>query len=65
LRAILPTVPAAAAVLLIRVLESGQRTAAMAAAELAVYALVTMLATWALERPLLREVAGYVLSRSR
>jgi O-antigen/teichoic acid export membrane protein len=65
LRSILPTVPAAVVVLLLRVLESGTRTAVMAVGELVVYALVTALATWVLERPLLREVAGYVLSRSR
>jgi O-antigen/teichoic acid export membrane protein len=65
LRSILPTVPAVAVVLAIRALESGPRTATMAAAELVVYALVTVLATCVLERPLLREVAGYVLSRSR
>jgi O-antigen/teichoic acid export membrane protein len=64
-RAILPTVPAAAAVLLIRVGETGTRTAAMAAIELVVYGLVTVLATWVLEKPLLREAAGYLSSRSR
>jgi peptidoglycan biosynthesis protein MviN/MurJ (putative lipid II flippase) len=65
LRAVLPTLPAVAAVLLIRAFESGPRTAAMAVAELAVYALVTVIATWLVERELLREAAGYVLSRSR
>jgi PST family polysaccharide transporter len=64
-RAILPTVPAAGAVLLMRAAENGNRTAAMAAAELVVYALVTVLATWVLEKPLLREAAGYLSSRSR
>jgi PST family polysaccharide transporter len=65
LRAILPTIPAVVIVLLIRQLESGARKATMAVAELVVYALVTVLATWVVERPLLREAAGYVLSRSR
>jgi O-antigen/teichoic acid export membrane protein len=65
LRAVLPTLPAVAVVLLIRMLESGPRTAAMAAAELVIYTLVTVLATWFLERKLLREAAGYLLSRSR
>jgi O-antigen/teichoic acid export membrane protein len=65
LRAVLPTLPAVAIVLVIRVFESGPRTATMALVELVVYALVTVIATWVLERPLLREAAGYVLSRSR
>jgi O-antigen/teichoic acid export membrane protein len=65
LRAILPTIPAVVVVLLMRQAESGARTAPMAAVELVVYALVTGVATWVLERPLLREAAGYVLRRSR
>jgi O-antigen/teichoic acid export membrane protein len=65
LRAILPTVPAVAVVLGIRVLESGPRTAVMAAGELVLYIVLTGLATWVMERSLLREVAGYVLRRSR
>src|SRR6202021_2882629 len=54
-RAILPTVPAAAAVLLIRQLETGPRTFAIAIAELVVYSLVTLLATCLFERDLIRE----------
>lgn len=65
LRAVLPTLPAVAVVLFVRVLESGPRTATMAAAELVVYVLVTMLATLLVERKLLREAAGYLVSRSR
>ncbi|HWF34639.1 MAG TPA: oligosaccharide flippase family protein [Solirubrobacteraceae bacterium] len=65
LRAILPTIPAVAIVLLIRLAETGPRTAVMAVAEVVVYALVTVVATWVLEKPLLREAAGYLSNRSR
>ncbi len=61
IRAALPTVPAVAAVWIVRSLESGHRTAAMAAGELALYVLVTLAATWMLERSLLRELLGYLL----
>jgi O-antigen/teichoic acid export membrane protein len=63
LRAITPTLPAAGAVLLARVLETGERTAAMALAELAGYLLITAATTWAFERELLREMAGYLRDR--
>ena len=59
-RAVAPTVPAAGAVLALRALETGPRSGAQAAWELAVYLAVTALATWALERRLLREAAGYL-----
>jgi PST family polysaccharide transporter len=64
LRAIAPSVPAAAAVLGLRALESGSRTLAIALTELVVYVAVTVLATIALERPLLQEVLGYVRPRT-
>ena len=60
LRAIAPTVPAVVAVLVARTLESGERTLGLALGELALYAVVTVLATIAFERALLREVAGYI-----
>jgi O-antigen/teichoic acid export membrane protein len=60
LRAILPTVPATAVVLLARLAESGDRTPVLAVAELVVYLAVTAAATWALERDLLREARGYL-----
>jgi PST family polysaccharide transporter len=63
-RAIAPSVPAAAAVLGLRAIESGSRTLAIALTELAVYVAVTVLATIALERPLLQEVLGYVRPRT-
>jgi O-antigen/teichoic acid export membrane protein len=62
-RAILPTVPAVLAVLLMRALETGPRTAAMAIAELAVYLVTTALATWLFEGTLIREALSYVLRR--
>ena len=60
LRAIAPTVPAAAVVLAARLAESGQRTAGEALAELAAYALVTVVATLRFEGPLVREALGYL-----
>ena len=63
-RAIAPTVPAAAAVLAIRVLETGDRTASLAAIEIGVYLLVTVWATLMLERGLLREAIGYLRRRA-
>jgi O-antigen/teichoic acid export membrane protein len=61
-RSILPSVPAVGAVLLARLLESGERTAAIAAGELVLYLAITAVATLLLERPLLREAAGYLSS---
>ncbi|MEX2195985.1 MAG: oligosaccharide flippase family protein [Thermoleophilaceae bacterium] len=60
LRAILPTVPAVAVVLAARALESGERGAGHAAAELTVYLAVTIVATLMFERALLREMVGYL-----
>jgi O-antigen/teichoic acid export membrane protein len=64
LRASLPVLAASGAVLLVRAAESGSRSLAMVAAELAVFAIVLVLATWGAERPLLRELAGYLRRRS-
>jgi hypothetical protein len=60
LRAIAPTVPAVAVVLLSRALVGGDRSLGRALAELALYLAVTAVATWRLEGALLREAAGYV-----
>jgi PST family polysaccharide transporter len=60
LRAIAPTLPAVAVVVLARVAEPGPRTAALAIAELVVYGLVTAAATIGLERGLIREMLGYL-----
>ena len=62
-RAISPVVPAVAIVLLARVLESGERTAAMAVSELVVFAIVTMAATAVFERALILEVLSYLRRR--
>jgi O-antigen/teichoic acid export membrane protein len=62
-RAFLPTVPAAAAVGLARVLEPDGRTLAIALGELAVYVVVTILATGYLESGLLREAVGELADR--
>jgi O-antigen/teichoic acid export membrane protein len=58
-RAIAPSIPATAVVLLPRLFESGSRTFATAVAELAAYAVVTIGATAYLERDLIREIVGY------
>ncbi|HEX6388307.1 MAG TPA: oligosaccharide flippase family protein [Solirubrobacteraceae bacterium] len=60
LRALAPSVPAIAAVLLVRQAESGERTAGLAVAELAGYLALTIALTWVFERALLREAIGYV-----
>jgi O-antigen/teichoic acid export membrane protein len=60
IRALLPTVPAVAAVLAIRSVESGPRSAGMAIGELALYILLTAAATWLVERQLLLEILGYL-----
>ena len=59
-RAIAPTIPAVAAVALMRVAIDTDRTLDLALSELAVYVGVTAVMTWALERPLLREARGYL-----
>ena len=63
-RAILPTVPAAAAVLAMRALGVGGEDAATALAEAAVFLIVVAAATLALEGSLLREARGYLRRRS-
>lgn len=65
LRAVLPTVPAAAGVLALRQLESGPRRPAMVAVELAAYLAITIAGTWVCEAPLVREMVGYVFQRQR
>jgi hypothetical protein len=62
-RAFLPTIPAVAVVLALRVLEPYDRSLEIALGELALYTLVTLVATWYLESPLLREAAGYLTAR--
>ncbi len=62
-RAIMPSVPAAATVLLARLAEPAHRTPAMVVLELVLYGGVTIAATVAFERPLLSEVASYLRVR--
>lgn len=59
-RAIWPTLPAVGAVLLVRLVETGDRSPLQAAAELVLFVLVTIVVTFFAERDLLREVIGYV-----
>jgi lipopolysaccharide exporter len=63
-RALLPTIPATAVVLAVRVLEPFDRSLAVALAELVLYVGITVLATWSAEKTLLREAIGY-LRRAR
>jgi O-antigen/teichoic acid export membrane protein len=63
-RAIGPSIPAAASVGLMRLVESGHRSAGTAVAELAIYLLVTLVATATFERQLIREIGGYLRSRA-
>jgi O-antigen/teichoic acid export membrane protein len=60
-RAIAPTIPAADAVLIMRLLSMHHhRTFAMAAVEIVSFVVITFVATVALERSLVREVLGYL-----
>jgi O-antigen/teichoic acid export membrane protein len=59
-RAIAPTIPPLGVVLIARTIESGERTVAIASAELVAYAAVTVMATVLFERDLLQEVFGYL-----
>ncbi len=63
-RALLPSVPGAAVILGLRALEGGERTGGLALGELALFVAVTVAATWAFERTLLREAVGYLRKRS-
>jgi len=64
LRAVAPTVPAAAAVLLVRLLVD-ERSLGIALGEVGLYVAVTLAATVYLERGLLREAFGYLGGRAR
>jgi O-antigen/teichoic acid export membrane protein len=59
-RSAAPTVPAAALVLLVRLVEPAHRGVPIVLAELVAYIAVTVAATVALERPLIREAVGYL-----
>jgi O-antigen/teichoic acid export membrane protein len=63
-RALLPTVPAAGLVVLMRALESGPRTELMAALEATVFVVVLAVGTLLMERDLIREILGYLRAKS-
>jgi hypothetical protein len=63
LRAIAPSVPAAGAVLLLRVVDSGVARLPRTLLELAIYIVVTGVATWFFERDLIKEMVGYLRGR--
>jgi len=62
-RAIAPALPGAAAVLGLRLLERGPRSLGVALLELALFVALCAGTTWLVERPLLREAAGYLRRR--
>jgi len=64
IRAFVPCVPAVAAVLVLRLVETGDRTAAVALAEVATFAAVVGVTTFLLERDLVREVRSYLRPRA-
>ncbi|HEX8120671.1 MAG TPA: oligosaccharide flippase family protein [Solirubrobacteraceae bacterium] len=59
-RALAPSIPALLLVAALRLVEGGERTAALAGAELALYVAASAAATYAFERDLLREAVGYL-----
>jgi len=63
-RAMLPTVPAVAVVIGLRLAESSDRTLGLAIAEVVAYGIVAGIATVLIERRLLGEVVGYLRNRS-
>ena len=64
LRSVVPAVPGVAAVLLIRLAQEGPRTLTAVFLEVALYVALTIAATWRVDGPLLREMAGYITRRS-
>jgi O-antigen/teichoic acid export membrane protein len=63
LRAIAPSLPAAALVLAVRAAVPGERSLAVALAELALYAIATVAFTYLFERRLVLELLGYLRRR--
>jgi O-antigen/teichoic acid export membrane protein len=61
-RSMLPSLPGLVVVLLMRLAHSGE-TVAWAIGEFLAFIAVTIVSTWLIERPLLKEAVGYVLSR--
>lgn len=62
-RALTPVLPGVGAVLLVRAIDGGERTALMAGGQLVLFGAVVLLATVVAERVLLREALGYLRSR--
>jgi O-antigen/teichoic acid export membrane protein len=65
IRAVAPSAPAAAAVLAARAAYGGGRTLELALGEFGLYVTVTVIATMAFERSLLREIVGYLREAPR
>ena len=61
-RAAAPVIPAAAAVVLLRLIEPDDRVVGIALGEMALFGILVVLGTIVLERALLREVRGYVVA---
>jgi hypothetical protein len=51
-------------VLLVRLLETGPRTSSKAVLEIALYAVLVIVATWMFERGLVAEMLGYLRVRT-
>jgi O-antigen/teichoic acid export membrane protein len=64
-RSFVPTLPAAAAILLERTLLDAPDSVTRLVLEAAAFTVLVAAATWFAERPLLREAAGYVRQRTR
>jgi polysaccharide transporter, PST family len=62
-RSLLPVVPAVAGMLVLRMVVD-ERSLGLALAELGIFVAVCAACTWLLEKPLLREAAGYVRPRA-
>jgi O-antigen/teichoic acid export membrane protein len=63
LRAVLPTIPAVAVVLLMRLLEPRGRSLGIAVTEVGAFLAVAAIATWLFEARLLREATGYLFAQ--
>jgi O-antigen/teichoic acid export membrane protein len=64
LRAALPTLPAAAVVLVIRLLGASSQSAGATIVQLAAFVVVLLVASWAFERELIAEALAYVRARA-
>ena len=64
-RAVMPCLPAVGGVLALRLLETGDRSLALALSELGVFVVLTVAATAVTERSLLREIGDYLRRAAR